>query len=278
MRHFSVVFAFFLSFLFYSNGFSQNITVLAPNGGETLAGCSNYNIRWTATGTSNYFYIDYSVNNGTSWASLATNIQYNGGIFTWTVPNISSSQALIRVRDAVDTNIIDQSNAVFTITPALVLNSPNGGEVWQGGTYQNISWAVSAGSSTYQVEYSMNAGVTWTSIATTSNNSYYWLVPNTPTTTAMVRVRDINSTCRGDVSDNLFTITAATPSIVVNNPWQGAVWSISTSQTISWSNAYLPSSTVHVSLSLDSGLTWSRLYSNTATGTTSGSVSNWPVS
>ena len=118
MKLFSIVLFVFISLGFYSRTSAQNITVLAPNGWETLAGCSNYNIRWTATGTSNYFYIDYSVNNGTSWASLATNIQYNGGVFTWTVPNISSSQALIRVRDAVDTNIIDQSNAVFTITPA----------------------------------------------------------------------------------------------------------------------------------------------------------------
>jgi len=109
-------------------GQSQNITVTAPNGGEVLYACQTYTITWNATGTSNFYDIDYSLNNGAIWASVATNINVTNGQYVWTVPNVESNTCLIRVRDKNNTSIEDVSNAVFSIRIPVVVTAPNGGE------------------------------------------------------------------------------------------------------------------------------------------------------
>ncbi|MFK5004329.1 hypothetical protein, partial [Klebsiella pneumoniae] len=43
---------------------AQSVTVTQPNGGEVLYGCQTYQVKWNSTGTSNYWNIDYSLNNG----------------------------------------------------------------------------------------------------------------------------------------------------------------------------------------------------------------------
>src|SRR5690606_3999457 len=78
------------------------------------------------------------------------------------------------------------------ITPAVALTSPAGGEQWQAGTSHLISWSVTGCTVTAEVEllYSANGGTTWNSIGSVTNTgSYLWLVPNEPTTQALVRVQ-----------------------------------------------------------------------------------------
>ena len=54
------------------SAFAQQITVLQPNGGESIDGCTPYDIQWTAAGTSGEFNIDYSTDGGATWVSLAS--------------------------------------------------------------------------------------------------------------------------------------------------------------------------------------------------------------
>ncbi len=165
---------------------AQTINVTSPNGGETWAGCSSRTITWTHSGTSGFFNVEYSTNNGSTWASLANS--YSGTSLTWTVPNVSSSQALVRVYDYNNNSITDQSNATFTITPALIITSPNGGESWQvaNPATRTITWDGFGTSNSFLLEYSTNGGSAWTTIVSTTftpvgnSYSYTWTVPNTP--------------------------------------------------------------------------------------------------
>lgn len=192
--------------------FSQSITVTSPNGGETLAGCTSSTITWSQSGVTGGFNVYYSTNNGTSWASLTTN--YIGTSYTFTVPNISSTQARVLVTSFNDSLINDVSNSNFTITPSLIVTSPNGGESWQvGGSTQTITWEGYGTSNSFLVEYSVNGGGAWTNIyngtVTPSGNTYSrsWTIPNNPSTFCLIRVTDNNSpSCKNDVSDNVFTI------------------------------------------------------------------------
>lgn len=262
-------------------GQAQTITITAPNGGEVLAGCTQYSVTWNTTGSvSNFYNVDFSINGGITWSAVATNLQAIGRTYSWTVPNVNTTNALIRVMDAQNTVVRDQSNSTFSITAPMVLNSPNGGQVWQGQSTQTISWAAtSGGSSTYNLEYSTDAGSSWTPIInnfTTSQNNYTWTVPNTPSTTALVRVTDAGFPCRTDFSDNVFTITAAPSSLTITNPASTMSWFAGQVIPLSWNNANLPSNFVRIDYSFDNGQSWNLVTASTPTNASSGSF-NWTI-
>ena len=252
---------------------AQSITVTAPNGGEVLYACQTYLITWTATGTSNFYDIDYSLNNGGTWASIASNLNVTNGQYSWTIPNAESNTCLVRVRDKNDITKTDVSNSVFTIHIPVVLTAPNGGESWVGGSSHLITWNIQGTSLSFNIDYSTNGGSTWTSIVSnlsTSVGTYNWTVPNIPSATCMVRVRDAVTNCMQDQSDNVFTITAAQP--VLTYPNGGQTFSWTQPLTITWQSSTFYS-TVRLDYSIDNGTTWT----NITTGATNNGSYSWTV-
>lgn len=272
---------FFLSAFAVFTSFAQSVTVTQPNGGETLYGCQTYQIRWTATGVSNFWNIEYSLNNGSTWTTDATNLSVtpSGGFYTynWTVPAITSAQCLVRVTDFSDNLKTDQSNAVFTVAQAIVVTAPNGGETWQGLTNQSITWNSPGTSGPFNIAYSTNNGTSWTNIQTSySGNSLTWTVPNIPSTQALIRVQNTSNTCQTDNSNANFTISAATP--VVTAPNGGQVWTIGTLQNITWTPSTYYSN-VDIEYSTNNGSTWTTIVTNDANdGTYSWTIPNAPTS
>ena len=264
----------FLSFVFYfSFSNAQSITVTQPNGGEVLYACQTYLITWTATGTSNFYDIDYSLNNGGTWASIASNLNVTNGQYSWTVPNAESNTCRVRVTDKNDITKTDISNSVFTIHIPVVVTAPNGGESWVGGSLHLITWNIQGTSLSFNLDYSVNGGSTWTSIVSnlsTSVGTYNWTVPNNPSTTCLVRVRDAVTNCMQDQSDNPFTITAAQPILTYPNGGESFMWNQQLS--ITWTAATFYSS-VRLDYSVDNGLTWV----NITTGATNNGSYSWRI-
>jgi len=102
-------------------------------------------------------------------------------------------------------------------TPTVTLNQPNGGETWTVGTNQNITWVASGGTGSLSASlYYSSTGITgtYTQIASGLQNtgSYTWTVPNTPSTTAAVKitVTDSAGNVASDTSNAVFTIKSAT--------------------------------------------------------------------
>ncbi len=190
---------------------APGITVTSPNGGENWTVGTSQNITWTSIGTSGNVKIEYSADNGTSWTEVVASTTDDGS-YSWTVPNTPTTTALVRVTD-VDGSPSDVSDAVFTISavPAITVTSPNGGETWQVGSVHDITWTSVNTSGNVKIEYSADNGTSWTEIiaSTADDGSYSWTVPNTPTTTALVRVTDVDGS-PSDQSDAVFTISAAT--------------------------------------------------------------------
>ncbi len=210
---------------FFGTASAQTITITSPNGGENLDGCIAHTIAWTATGTSTSFSIDYSIDNGNNWTSVASFFNSTNGTFSWTVPNVTSSNCLVRVYDSNAPATVDVSDAVFSINGPLTLLVPNGGENWVAGTTQTISWAASGTSNQYRLEYSTDNGATWTTIVNNYNGSsgtYAWLIPNVASSTAIVRITDINNApCTSDKSDAVFNLISE---IDVTSPNGGETW------------------------------------------------------
>ncbi len=114
----------------------------------------------------------------------------------------------------VITNGTSGGSGGSTYVPPPVVNviSPNGGASYAPGSVVSVSWTSGDGAfAKYNVSYSDNNGATWTVIASNviSTNAS-WIMPNTATTTAKVKVDGYNSTgslLASDSSNSVFTIT-----------------------------------------------------------------------
>jgi len=94
------------------------VTVVHPNGGETLSVGAQDSIRWNASDNIGVTSVDlaYSPDNGLNWNPIASGLA-NSVSYLWSVPNDPTTQALVRVT-AHDTQnqSSDNRNAVFTIS------------------------------------------------------------------------------------------------------------------------------------------------------------------
>jgi len=95
-----------------------SISVLQPNGGESLASGSMHTITWEAPALAVKFRLSYSLNNGKTWKSIANDVK--GTSYTWKVPKSKKSQTECLVRviglDSKGKKVgEDQSDSTFSI-------------------------------------------------------------------------------------------------------------------------------------------------------------------
>jgi len=104
--------------------------------------------------------------------------------------------------------------------PRIDVSSPNGGEIWQSGSQQLITWEKVGSFSFVKIEYSLDNGFNWNNIivATVNDGSYEWTIPGVVSTQCLVRVSDAEDGDPKDVSDGVFSIfgAAAPPEFSLN--------------------------------------------------------------
>jgi hypothetical protein len=103
----------FIAVLSISNIAKADVVLESPNGGEELIAGSQEVITWSS-GIVDNIAIEYSSNNGATWQMINPNTPSDGQE-EWTVPQVMSDQCLIRISDAIDPNVYDVSDDVFTI-------------------------------------------------------------------------------------------------------------------------------------------------------------------
>lgn len=106
----------------------DTITAVAPAGGSFNVG-STTTITWTNNGGFNRnVTIELSTNGGISWSTVVANNVANIGSFSWTVPNLPTTQARLRVREHDFAEPAGVSGANFTIVantaPTIFAASP----------------------------------------------------------------------------------------------------------------------------------------------------------
>ncbi len=194
------------------------VTVTSPVGGGSVEAGSNTNVAYTYgdnVGVTS-FDIEYSADNGGSWATLATGVA--GSPYLWAVPATLVPQAKLRVtaHDAA-ANTGNFTTGAFSIVdttpPAISLIAPNGGETWTEGDSRLIDWTASdvMGVDSVRVEYSLHGtGGPWLAVATVApdTSGYQWTVPVGVSDSALVRVTAFDTSVNGglDQSNALFSI------------------------------------------------------------------------
>jgi hypothetical protein len=187
----------------------ENITVTSPDGGEEWKVGFQYDITWISTDNVGNVKIEYSVNNGINWKPVESSIP-NSKTYRWTVPDDISSQCLVKVNET-DGSPSDTSNTVFSIVPAnaptITVNSPNGGEEWRVGTPQEITWTWSGAVGNVNIEYSIDDGSGWFTIASNTANSgkHPWTIPDKVSSSCLVRVSETDGSPT-DRSNAVFSI------------------------------------------------------------------------
>jgi hypothetical protein len=105
--------------IIYGPSATGQIAVTSPNGSEEWAPNTSERIQWQSSDVTSV-NIEYSMNNGTSWETIASNIS-STGLYTWNIPSIESAQCLIRITDSDRAEVYDSSDNIFSIiTPVSV--------------------------------------------------------------------------------------------------------------------------------------------------------------
>jgi len=173
-------------------------------------------------------------------------IQYNGLDYTsgFGVPNLAGTDPVIAA--------FRHPLTVEEINPYITVTSPNGGESWEVGTDQEITWVSSGCPGNVTIEYSKDGFQTdINTIATGELNdgSYMWNdIPNDISDTVRVRISSEYLPLISDTSDADFSIFGKY--IKVLTPNGGENWAAGSAQEITWESGGF-SGTVDIEYSMD---------------------------
>ena len=103
---------------------AQTITLLSPNGGQTWNAGTIQQITWTSFNMSNV-KIEYQTSPAGQWIIIAASTSATTGSFTWTIPDVSTTQVRVRVSDASDTSPLAMSANDFTIVSSGINTVPS---------------------------------------------------------------------------------------------------------------------------------------------------------
>ncbi len=111
---------------------TPSITVLSPNGGESLTAGGNYTIRWNSTNLG-ALNVNINLSDTTSWSmSIANNVS-NSGSYAWPIPtsiiggyfNGNQYKISITTNDCCKPTASDSSDAPFSIVAASTVTKPD---------------------------------------------------------------------------------------------------------------------------------------------------------
>jgi hypothetical protein len=191
---------------------TPTLSVTSPAGGENWYSGFTKNITWSGVSVENV-KIEYSTDNGSSWATIVASTPASAASYAWTIPAVASTQSVVKISDVAG-NAAAAVSPAFTISPApdIVITAPDGGETWVVGSTQNITWVSKSAIANVVLDYTTDGGSSWNNIVssiTASAGTYAWTVPNTISANAKVRVSDAANSATFSVSAKPFSIAEA---------------------------------------------------------------------
>ena len=263
------------------------LTVTAPNtsvswrvdGSQTLRATHNL-------GAGQQVAFDLSVDDGATWAELSqvTTGASAAVTYQWLVALPTSNLARIRARWVLTPAVTDVSDVAFRILPRITVTAPNTAVTWGAGSTRTVSWTHNLGTTEpVDIAFSADGGTSWTTVAsavanaTATTGTTSVVLPDTPTSTGLVRVSQTSNPAHFDVADVFLTLVP--PVITVNSPNTNVNWTIGSARNIAWSHNVGGLERVTIELSRDGGATWTPLAAAVLnSGSASGSWSWNPVS
>ena len=197
---------------------TPTLTVLTPNGEENFKGGSTYEITWKNE-NSDSLVIDYSIDNGATWTSIAKSTNAKAEKFTWVIPKVTSTQCRIRVIDKFYTTVGDTSDKAFSIyTPMITVITPKGGETWFVGETKQIKWKSSFVESV-KIVLTTDDGNSWRTLTNSfaaSDSIFSLFIEKTPSLGCRIKISAVEDSSVIDSSRSNFAIVVLPPTIYVS--------------------------------------------------------------
>jgi len=205
-------------------GYPTGIAVTSPNGHETWSAGTTQTISWRYKADISSFVKIELVKSGAVMRTIATRVKIgnNGrGSYTWKIPptripgeNFPGDEYKIRITSTANSTVTDTSDGGFIIIkPSITVTNPNGGEIWQRGAMQTISWTYLGNPGTPLKLKLLKGGKNVKTIATVptgndGNGSYNWLVPAKISSSTAYKISVTSSKQKSvtDISDSPFNI------------------------------------------------------------------------
>ncbi|RKZ29428.1 hypothetical protein DRQ36_08670 [bacterium] len=200
--------------------------LFSPHGGELWFAGDTQNILWSSRNIDSVS-IQYSTDGGASW-NIETGSTPSTGSYLWLLPDIYSTQCLVRLTCLSDSTCQALTESLFTIDTASVegksidLIAPSGDTVMIGVNTRIIWNSVRIDS--VIIDYSRDNGITWESIEErypADSCGYNWTVPPRHTNYGLLKVADLADSSIFDISDEYFYVGYNWPWVDVLTPKGG---------------------------------------------------------
>lgn len=230
------------------------ITVVSPNGGETLTRGTVVPITWSYTGNPGENVKIELYDGSTLSSTITSSTSLSAGSYNWAIPSTQAfgSNYTIKITSTTNSAISDTSNSPFTITgPSITVISPNGGETLVRRAVVPITWSYT-GNPGANVKIQLYNGTTLNrtikSSTPLSAGTYNWTVSSFQSLGSNFKIK-ITSTTDSTISDTSNgTFNIANPSITVISPNGGESFTRGDVMTIRWSSVGSPGANVKIML------------------------------
>lgn len=192
------------------------LKLTSPAGGQSLVPGETTKISWDAYGLTGTATLEFSSDGGTTWITIDNGVDVNRIVYTWTVPNVATNNAVVRITKNGSGETAASNAFVILGQPVVSLSSV------QCEGYIAMNWTAVAGATDYEVM--LLQGDDMKTIAATTGTSYsfsglskdsaYWV-------TVRARLNGVagrrayaisrqpnNGTCAGSISDNDLKVDA----------------------------------------------------------------------
>ncbi|MFC2095521.1 hypothetical protein ACFLSW_03680 [Candidatus Bipolaricaulota bacterium] len=156
---------------------------------------------------------EYSVDGGETWVLIGTSIGNDGTLTDWAVPDVESTQCLLRISSGTTPDVFDVSDrfsidAEFGTAPPRTISIavPDASTEWVSGTQATVRWDTERIGiyEKMRAEYSTDGGATWTLIATSIGNDGTltdWTIPSVESEYCRLRISSVHTPDVFDTSD-----------------------------------------------------------------------------